>query len=446
MPLPTTDTTPPPAAPAAGAPDEALDPTLSLLYSAIEDTPPKTPTPPTPDPTDPATAAPAAPATPDPAKPPTPDGKIKVRKKKPAEPAAPATPPAAPAAPAPAAAAPTPPPKDENAQFEADLLDEEREQLEYAREAERLLPDKFKGQEGKVKKFLKDHQAYLEKAKAADPDVVFDASNAEYQAFLAKNNPIISPRQVREIERLRAAEEADKRFDPKLNEIREEMFRREEEPKVKAETDRFFAELADSGLPDELKATLKEKGAAEAAKLHPIEYKVANLVMSEAAKSMEEFIAITRVNPVTGKPLKAYDSNNERHQKLLEFINLQCDMFKTGGGDLRVRDGKQFLTRKEFFNLPTEQRAKYWTFTNNDVIAMAKVAAKESIRSRIEAEYKHRESEGWSRPQKAPTAAATPPPAGAPPAPRASQIPAGGNPGDDKPGSEIDLLMGKTVA
>ncbi len=433
----TADSNPPaPAASAAGA-DEPMDSTLELLYSAIDKKEPAAATPQTPDPTEPEnqqTTPPAEPAKPTPPAEPAP---IAVRKRKKATPE-----PVAPAAPVTPPATPTPPPAatpNPDEEFEAGLLDEEREQLEYAREAERLQPEKYKGQAAKVKKFLKEHQDYLEKAKKDDAD--FDASSdPTYKDWLAKNNPVLSNRQIREIERLRAVEDAKKDTDAKINELREDMHRRAEEPIVKAETDKFFAELADEGLPAEVKAVLKEKGAEEAQKLFPVEFREANAVMSEAAKSIEEFIAITR-------RVKPFDKTNVRHTKLLDFIGFQCDSFKKTGGELLVRDGKQFLTRDEYFARKPEERANHWTFSNKDIIAMAKMTAAATIKQRVAQVYKEREGEGWVRPKPpaAPTAPATPPPAGAPPAPRGAQIPAPSTPADDKGGIETDLLFGKSI-
>lgn len=418
----------PPAADQAVT-DEAVDKSLETLFGAVEGS------------EKPATATPvevaevipaAAPVAPAPKAEEEEDKPIRRRRR--AEPAAPAP------APAPVAALPVakaPEPDDED-----DLVDEEKDQLQYARDAERLMGGKFRGQEAKVKAFFKAHTAYLEAATAKDADVTFDADNAEYQAWLTKNNPTISPRDVREIERARAVDEAGRATDTKLAEVRDEVFRRDEIPKVKAEGDRFFTELTDVALPADLKAVLREKGSAEAKKQFPIEFAIANEVMGQAAGDIEEFIAITRVNPTTGRPLKAYDAANPVHGRLLEFVNSQCDAFERTGGKLRInKEGKTFATRTKFFSVPPEQRADLWTFQHKDIIAMAKVAAQAVIKDRISVEYKTREDQGWQRPKAAVPVA--PPSAGAPPPPRPGQIPAAPLDAGEDMNSALDILMGK---
>lgn len=368
----------------------------------------------------------------------------------------------APAAPAPTPAAATPPPapqvkeKTDDEKFEEGLLEEERDQLELARFAEQKDPVKYKGYAAKVTKFLKDHQAYLEKnPKAVEPGTDEEAA---YTAWMQKNGVSLPPRELKLLEREQIAEKArtdlSRETDQKLAEIHDENFRRDAEPNIQREADAVFQQLAGESLPKEFLALAKEKGIEEAKKAYPTEYRVAQGVLVEAASDIEELRRLTTSNPKTGRPLKSYDKGNPQHVRILDFITEQCANFKNGApGETaeqralrlrhQVKDGKSFLTRDEYYKLPADQRGAHWTFDIDQVIAMSKIAAKNRITEGVKSEFARREAEGWQRKPAAAAPAEPTPPAGAPPAPRPSPIPpASSSAASDQPDKAFSLLMG----
>jgi hypothetical protein len=470
LPADTNDTNAPAGAPPASTPPEGdqMDATFQLLFNAAESE--KAPT----NATESKPGMSLQQAVNDPTPPPAADDDAAkaAAKKKADDDAAAATPPPAPVkvrrrerAPEPSptptpAPAPTPAPeakKPEVDEFEAGLLDEEREQLELAKYAEQRDPAKYKGQAAKVTKFLKDHQSYLEKNPAAtEPGT--DAAE-KYQAWLAANNVALPPREARRLEISREAERiADEKIAAnrgEVSELHDENFRREQEPKIKQEADQFFTELANSALPEEFTKLAKEKGIEEAKKEFPLEYRVAGEVLTESAADVEEMRKITTINTRTGRPLRAFDPANPQHARILGFIRTQCNAFKNGHpGEtaaqrqqrlrFQLNEGKSFLTRDEFYALKPEQRTAHWTFSIDQVVKMSAEAAKVAVKNRIDAERKVRESEGWTR-RTAAVAPQTPAPAGSPPAPRPTPIPAngGGTPLADAPDRMFDLLMGE---
>lgn len=464
--------TPPPATPPP-TPEDSADTTFNLLYAAAnepaakpdESTPADAPagnsllgaiadtTLPPPDAdeqkkadeakkkTDDAAAAAAAAA--------TPPKKVRVRSKEPAP--TPLPPP-----PAPPVAAP-PPVKSDDEKLEEGLVDEEKHQLAVARFAERDNPEKYKGYPGKVTKFLKEHQSYLDK----NPQATEPGTDAEekYKAWLAKNSVNLPAHESRRLEvRMEAdaiAEQRLKANDAQFGELHDDLFRRDAEPKIKHEADEFFRSHANEALPPEFTKLAKEKGIEEAKKLFPTEYRVAQEVLLQTASDVEEYRRITTANPKTGRNLKAFDPGNEQHQRLLTFVKTQCNLFKNGSPDekpehrsnrlrMQVLDGKSFLTRDEFYTLKPEQRGPYWTFTHDQIVAMAGIAARQDITARVTNEYKRRESEGWVRKPAAAAPTEPPPAPGSPPAPRPSPMPSGGGgaPTDDKPDRAFDLMYG----
>ncbi|MCW5549982.1 MAG: hypothetical protein KIT44_13545 [Opitutaceae bacterium] len=411
-----------------------MDPILSALVDSTADGAP--PAEPKPENKPPAAPPAPAPAAGDPK--PAPAAVLKRRPRREPEP-----PPAPPPAPAPMPAPPAAPAPTPTDDFEAGLLDEEKEQLEMARDAERLLGEKYKGFEGRTKKFLKDHQEYLAKARERDPDAVFDETNAEYQAWLSKNTPVIPQRDIREMERKRITEEVEKRQDEKISEVYDETFRRDAEPKVKQRADDFFNKAV-AELPETLTKAIKEEGVEKAKAKFPTEFRIANAILGQAAADVEEFYRLTTVNPRTGRPMKAYDPKNPTHAGLIEFVNTQCNAFKKSGGKALIKDGKRFVTREEYYTMPKEQRAGVWTFTDDQIVGMARIEAAKMVKLKIEEEHNRLKAEGWTRPAPAAEPAPAEQPPGAPPAPNPTPIPA--KPASSEPDElhpHTRLLMGE---
>ena len=481
---------PPPAAPPPTPPptpppgEEAMDATLKLLFDAAdsekaeaEKPKPETPigkslaqaldeqtpeekngTAPPPTPPTPETKKPDAPP------PPPAEKKVKVRRR--GEEPAPPPPPA----PAPAPTPELPPKtKTEDEVFEEGLLEEERDQLELARFAEGKDPTKYRGYAAKVSKFLKEHQAYLEKNPKA---VQAGSDEAEaYETWLKTNNVALAPREAKILEREliteRARQETMKQTESQMAELHDDNFRRDTEPKIKAEADAAFSKLAHEAAPQEFVKFAQEKGIEEAKKQYPTEYRITTKVLTETASDIEELRRLTTKNPRTGNPLRQYDGANPQHVRVLKFMREQCNHFKSGPPDekpearterirLLNQGGKTFLTRDEFYSLPAAQRDAHWTFSPDQIVAMAMHFAKQQVASEVKEEYAAREAEGWVRKTPAPAANGTaptgtpppPPPAPSPPGTRPTPIPAGNNgnaDGQEVPERVLGLMMGESI-
>jgi hypothetical protein len=401
--------------------------------------------------------------TPPPPAPPA-EKKVKVRRREEPTPAP---------TPAPAPVPEPPKAKTEAELFEEGLLEEERDQLELARFAEGKDPAKYRGYAAKVTTFLKEHQAYLEKNPKA---VQAGTDEAEaYETWLKTHNVALAPREAKILEREliteRARQETMKQTESQMAELHDDNFRRDAEPKIKAEADAAFHKLAHEAAPAEFVKFAKEKGIEEAKKEYPTEYRITTKVLTETASDIEELRRLTTKNPRTGNPLRQYDGANPQHVRVLKFMREQCTYFKNGSPDekpehragrLRMQNqgGKTFMTRDEFYSLPAAQRELHWTFTPDQIIAMSMEAAKHQVATEVKNEYAAREAEGWVRKTPAPGAAATPPPtpppstppppppAPSPPGTRPTPIPAGNNgnaDGQEAPERVLSLMMGDPI-
>lgn len=333
-------------------------------------------------------------------------------------------------------------------EFESALLDEEKDQLDLARRAEAKLGDKYKGFGKKMSKFLKAHQDYIEQAKKEDPDVVFDESNIGYQNFLSANTPRIPPKDMRELDRIEITESVRRENDDSMRDVHDEVFRQAEEPKIKRQADDYFNSLAKSAIPEDIAKVIEAEGIESARKKYPTELRIASGFMEAATNDIEEFIRLTTINPKTKRPFTSYNSKNTQHARLVSFVNQQCDAFKSRGGKLLInKDGKPFATREEYYQMPAEKRDAVWTFSNKQIIDMARVAVKGAIKHAIDTEHTRLANEGWTRATPQPTVVK--PDEGAdrrpPPAPAQTRIPgkppAAPQDGDADPMTK--LLMGE---
>lgn len=330
-----------------------------------------------------------------------------------------------------------------------DLLDEERERYELAKFAASKYPEKYKGLDEKFLKFYKDHKEYLEKTRKENPEATFDEH--EYQAWLAKNQPKLSPSEVRLLEREQITEVAAARSREEVLQVKEELFRRDEEPKVKREADNFYVGVVNESMPAEVAALVKEKGLDEARKKFPIELEAVDLISKTAADDIEEYLRLTRINPETRRPIRAYDKSNPQHVRVLKLVNEICDSFKESGTGL-IKDGKSFLTREEYFRLPPERRAAHWTFDNAEIVRRAQGIAKATVGHLIKQRRQEWEERARAYGYERPSAAPGGPPAGpaassAPAAPRPSPSPAGSGAAaaasEDQPSALMKVMLGE---
>lgn len=410
---------------------EAPDPTAPAPAKKDEPKPAAT------EPKKPEGAAPTAPA----------EKPIKVKKPKVVEETRPELPKKAerpaPAATPPPAAPPPAAPAQSDADFEKELVDEERALLDDARAAEKYLGDRYKGHGAKMTAFLKEAAKKNEAVEKGDLD------ETEFKEWYDKSRPKISALDFRAIERARVKEDVAAEFEPKLAQERHARWTEAEAPKVKAKGDAIYGKLINSALPDEVAAAIKErtKGITdrgefvrvvqEVQKLYALETEITENIVSAATGDLEEFHRLTTVNPATGKSLTAFDGKNQQHNRIVQMVSDVCDAFKASGGTELKKDGKWFATRAEWSamadavregTLPREELGKWWTFTNDEIADRALAGVKGVVTNAVAARRKEFEERyGYKRviAQPAAPAAAAPThqPAGAPPAPRPSMIP-----------------------
>lgn len=396
-------------------PDPAAPATPAAEAPKSDPNQPAAPTP-APAPT-PAAAAPAP--TPTPAATP----KVEVEKRKPIDQVVeeavrkvigdkPATPPAPEPAPA------NPPAQDP---FEATLNDDERDALAFARYAAQKNPEKYGNLPAQQLAFFKKVDSYVQTARAENAERTFDESDTDFIRFVQANKPRVDQRDRKQLERQQIIEEAQRLAEENLRKETEEIRRKqhvlEMTPKVEHAVQTFATESENALAQDTNSpaAAIVQKAKQEGwDKVLQEDQVFAPIVRHYHRNAVR--LASTYESIYAGLVDKL-DPNNADHVWLHKFVTSQADHFKQNGGDARVRDGKTFITPKEFAAMQSSrspQVANHWTFDDRDVLGLLADNARWNINEALKREEQRLSASGFQRATKAQLPKAENPPAPAP--------------------------------
>lgn len=370
----------------------------------------------------------AAVAPPDPAPPATPPAPAA------ATPAAPATPPAPEPPPAPVAVEKRPgvaqiveqtvkktleslnPPKPTETPaapavdpFEAQLTEAEKDELQLARWAAAKYPE-HKGLADKTLDFFKKLHAKIETDLKADPDRDFD-SDPEFRKWKQQNAPAISHAEKRKLERAHivdsAREEIVREQSGQLEEIRRQQRALELKPvierEVTAHASKIETQLADDPIAASVVTRAKEVGWDQTLQEDRVFAPVVKNLQDQSVQLATEFKLL-----MSG--VKAGDPNNAAHKWLWNFMQMQYQHYATND-QARVRDGKTFLPRSEYFEaVKKDPNAAHRHFTIGEAEFLDLLASntQQNIKNTVKAEEERLVASGFERKPRTPAAAQIP--------------------------------------
>jgi hypothetical protein len=271
----------------------------------------------------------------------------------------------------------------EDSKFIEDLPYEDQEILDVWKHAEKKEPKKYTGKVREHVEFLKSHNDFVEtRLESGDYDSEEDILRSdEYETFQKENRPKVTSSEFKRAEKDFIYDEAARRAEEKLNPVKKELEDLKLRPKIEEQASKFQENLGDF-LPEPVINTLKETPGQEGLKklqnTHPIEAQVASEIYGETAELGKELIRLH-----SGVSQVDLD-NNPVHQKLGDtVVRFGEDMMKLPE-DQRQRDGKDFIPRDKFVQLPEADRANHWTFSNSDVLKLMATDMKLRIDSKIQ--------------------------------------------------------------
>lgn len=308
---------------------------------------------------------------------------------------------------------------DPDAEYISSLDEDRKADLEVLQFGAQKDPAKY----GKV---VKDQLAYYRKLDAYQEERQkredFDPNNTQdLVEFERANRPSLSRVEMRRLERDMVAAEATRTVEAKLKpEIDEatDMVRAQElRPAVEEAAKDFeasvYAKMAEAKDPAlaQIVTSVKQKNFTdEAWKGAAADDKIAvDYARSYAAQAVtlgKEYLELaTRVKKQAkyDPSLPANAKVNEdakRQATLFAFIDRQERAVAASPSSLRIRDGKQFVTRQQFAALPPQQREKHWTIGHDDVLESLAIAAKEQAEIGYQQEIARLKEAGYERPTK----------------------------------------------
>ena len=262
------------------------------------------------------------------------------------------------------------------------LLPEEKEAYQISRWASQNV----QGQQGLDKQYLdffKKHKKFL------DDNSDYDLSDSEeYKKFLDQNKPKVD---LKKFEREMWTSEAEKRaiqkVQPELIKLRRQQDRIQGEPVAKENVLKAKKILFES-IPDEAREVIKNSGIKGLVEQNPIEAKIINDSLTNAQHMVNTFYDIVH-------NVSSYDEKDTSHQALSDFINKEQEKFIKSGRT--VKGGKTFVRRERMPLVPKDQLDKYYTFSDDDIVNLIALRAKESMGGQIKNTRSALEKAGYVR-------------------------------------------------
>lgn len=346
-----------------------------------------------------------------------------------------------PAVPAPVAAPVAP--KDDS-EWESNLVDEEKQLIEDAKEAEKHLPTR-KGLTDQIKKFVKENQKYLDKHPEieSDPD-----EKAAYDSWLKKNRPSLSETEQRTVSENRIAARVAQPFEAKTAKLEHELFIRDQEPIIRQQKEKIVSELNSSAMPTDIMEFAQKHGVETARREFADELNVVNIIVNTASSDYEELVRLATVNPGNGRPLATpaidpSDPKSVQHTRLATIIEKVNDDFKSSAKEKELlRDGKWFVTRAEWNSLPANARGQYWTLTNKEIATRMLDWVKPAVGQAIKQNQEAMAARGYERRKFVPPAIA---PAAVAPQPTRSAAPSPSPVPSTPTGSQKPVTVGSRL-
>lgn len=286
------------------------------------------------------------------------------------------------------------PEPDPDKDFLDSLLPEERDLYDLAKFASDNM-DGYEGKDKQFKEYFDKTKKYIEKRLMDDPHVDL-ANDDDYAEFINKNKPSFSQYDIKKVERERNINEAMRRIEEKQAPERERAKREQElaqkTPVVLAKK-KQFRNFSTKAIPDDFADNVKDQESIKKfAETNPLEYQIVDTLTRELHLAGDTLLDITQ-------GLVDYDPKNPTHDKLLGWVKKEQDDY-INSGETQM-DGKTFMRRERFYKLPESKRAPYYTWDDDDLLAILTLRAKQRIEQSVEMQRKLLEQSGYTRAQQA---------------------------------------------
>jgi len=280
-------------------------------------------------------------------------------------------------------------------EFMNDLIPEERVVYEKILYADKKIGGDYKGASKKFKDFVKKNKEYLEK-KSSEDEYYDPASDENYKNFVNNNKPKFTRLDEDKVYREMILEEAEKRATKRtsnrIEELENQLKKQEYAPKVEQAKTQFRKVAQESVIPKEFHDVFVEGGDAikNFADSNPLEYKILEKNTSELL-SLSDTLTEIFMDPTTQIDI----SGNEVHKYLNDWIQTEQDNFIKSGQT--ENEGKLYMRRERYYQLPESKRSEYYTWSDNDVLKLLAIRYSDKVKSELDSHRKMLEKAGYVR-------------------------------------------------
>jgi len=265
----------------------------------------------------------------------------------------------------------------------SDLTEDELYEVDLAKFAERTNPAKYTGRAKAVVKYIRDHRKVAQELSSEDPDGDI-ASNPKYQRFVKSSRPEFTAGERNRLTLTKIKEEAKRELQAEMEEkyvrpMEQDLRQQKAKPAIQKTVEEFTSQVA-AQMPTE--------------EDDPIVQEVTGYIKGQAKLAAEEFLSLS-------SSIKPFDSKNQVHTFLADFIENQGQQLVASKSPYLKRGNQTFLPRAQFNSLAPAERAKHFTFTDEDVLQMLVVNARTITDHAIKEKREYFEKLGYTKAPKA---------------------------------------------
>lgn len=282
----------------------------------------------------------------------------------------------------------------EDREFLDNLIPEEREVYDLAKYASKSMGEEYQGYDNKFKSFFTKSKEYLDKRLSENPHMDLQTDD-DYQTFIEKNRPKFTSIDAKKIEREMVLEQAEerarKKLEPEIARLRKEQEIAQIAPKINEAKTRFRQMARDAVIPEEYQKTLEsEEGIKNLAESNPLEYQLLENATASLLAYSDTFTDI-----VMGAT--QYDESDKTHTSLMNWVKQEQDQFIQSGQT--EQDGKIFMRRERYYQIPEDKRSEYYTWTDNDLLKLLMIRSKDNLGHAIAQQRETLTKSGYVRQQ-----------------------------------------------
>ena len=278
--------------------------------------------------------------------------------------------------------------------------------------------EEYNNLDGQFLDYFKKSQEYVAQRVADDPFVEL-VEDEGYRKFVEVNRPKFTQHDAKKVEQEMLVHKAEERalakMRPEVDRLRREQELARMKPVVEKKKHNFRV-LSKEIIPEDVRKLLAEGGEDAIKSLsesNPMEFQLMDQVSGNLLMLADTFIDVS-------SRVVEYDPQNNIHKELVSWVQQEQDTY-VKSGDTK-KDGKVFMRRERFAELPEDKKAEYFTWSDDDLLSIMAVRAQQQLEHLLTSQRETLAKAGYVK-QQPPQQAQAPQPPQQPKAPQVAPTP-----------------------